>query len=123
MKKHLVVLGLVLALSTSALVYAQSDTDKVETLRQDCPYYNELPEELKVQREEAFKERMASKRSLIEKDLKEGTITKEEAEKWLAHFDSMEKWHNENGFYPGSCQGGYGKGLRRGNGRGFRYSR
>ncbi|WP_159429092.1 hypothetical protein [Sporanaerobacter acetigenes] len=32
------------------------------------------------------------------------SIFKEEAEKWLVHFDSMGKWHNENGFYSGSCK-------------------
>lgn len=112
MKKMIIVLGLILAVSVSSFAFAQSSTEPVNT---NQPYQNQLTTE---QKQEIFKERIAQRKDNIEKDLAEGRITNEQAKLWLEHLNSMEKWHEENGFYPGSCQGrfGFGNGGRKGNG-------
>ncbi|NLW21644.1 MAG: hypothetical protein GXY88_00045 [Tissierellia bacterium] len=70
-----------------------------------------------------FKRKMEWRRSQIDRAQDEGLITKDEAELWNKHLDYMERFHEENGFMPGICHGGYGwnkrNGFRRGMMRGL----
>ncbi|WZL72275.1 DUF2680 domain-containing protein [Clostridiaceae bacterium 35-E11] len=66
-----------------------------------------------------FKDMISWKKGQINEAVKDGQITDEQAKVWNDHFDYMEKWHNENGFYNGgsgfgACHGSFG------SGRGFR---
>lgn len=57
-----------------------------------------------------FKSMFDFKRNQVNEALKSGDITEDDAKKWNEHFDYMEKFHEENGFYgPGHC-GGFGAG-------------
>ena len=112
MKKNLRFLALLtlLVLALSAVSFAASDNE-VSTTQQNADAYAR------------FKERIEWKRTQIEQAVKDGKITKEQAQKWYEHFDYMDKWHQENGFLSDFCQGTcdgtgrFGKGMR--NGKGF----
>ncbi|MBU5292688.1 hypothetical protein KQH90_01390 [Anaerosalibacter bizertensis] len=114
MKKTLLVLGVLLVLATT-FVYAQSEGDINPPPKSSYTYNNNI-EEYQNDMSEWHKDRIEYNRNRVNEDLKEGIITKEEAEKWNEHFNYMEKWHDENGFYQGSCHGGrrgYGNGMMR----------
>lgn len=67
--------------------------------------------------EERKKERAEYREERIKAALEEGTITEEQAREWRAHFEEMDKFHEENGFLGGNncCDGlGQGNGHRMG---------
>ncbi|MBW4828949.1 MAG: hypothetical protein KZY61_14445 [Clostridiaceae bacterium] len=111
MKKTLLVLGVLLVLATT-FVYAQSEGD-IKLLSKPSYTYNDNIEEYQNDMREWHRDKIEYNRDRVNENLKEGRITKEEAEKWHEHFDYMEKWHDENGLYPGSCHGGR-RGYRNG---------
>ena len=63
-----------------------------------------------------FKSMFDTKRDQINNALEKGEITKEEAQKWLEHIDSMQKFHETNGI--GLCHGQNG-GMMGGRGTGM----
>ncbi len=57
---------------------------------------------------EWHRERMDWKREQVEEAVDEGLITEDKAKTWNEHYDSMEEFHEENGFMhgPGGCHDG-----------------
>ncbi len=104
MKKIIIALSLVLALSIgSAIVYAESNVD--------------------LEQLEFHKERMDYRRDELKEALEEGEITDQEYKTWTEHFDYMDEFHQENGFLNmgngfGGCHRG-GNNNRQGFGRGM----
>ena len=106
MKKLLtmIVIASLLALTFVSLVFA---ADK-----------NETPE--------WYQDMLKWRKEQVSQSVQDGYLTKDQAEAWNEHLDSMEKWHNENGFNNpgmgyGGCRGGFGNrtGFRGGFGPGM----
>ncbi len=77
--------------------------------------------ESKVDTPNWFKEMITWKKEQINEAVKEGNITKEEAQVYTQRIENMEKYHEENGFdFPNGCRMGQnnGNGLGRGAGSG-----
>ncbi|MHB1392388.1 MAG: DUF2680 domain-containing protein [Clostridia bacterium] len=77
-----------------------------------------------------FKDMISWRKAQVELDVKDGTITNEQAKLYKDHIDQMEKFHSENGFTNGmgfgACGGSRssnntGYGFGRGMMNGFRY--
>ena len=72
---------------------------------------------------EWFQGMLKWKKEQIQEAVKDEVITEEQAKLWNERLDSMEKYHEENGFnFPGGCGGGGfapGSGRGPGAGRGF----
>lgn len=126
MKKILIVGGLIGVLVLgSAFAFADSPTSVFNrNLRRG---YNNAPltelsaeekEALIKEREEFRKENMEYRKEDLKKALDNGEITQEEYNNWVEHFDYMEEFHNENGFFFGGGRGCHGAGMMRGFGRG-----
>lgn len=115
MKKLLAVGTLVTVIGIGSLIgYADSPkVPNIITSNKNTDYSTE-------NKEEWFKERMKYRRAEIQNLLKDGKITKEEANNWEEHLDEMEKYHEENGFVHGICdKDDFRMGMRK-NGRGCR---
>lgn len=80
-----------------------------------------------AEREEWFQktqeERTEYREENLKRDIENGIITEEEANKWREHFAERDKFHEENGYRDGSHHGGMNNspnntksGNRRGNG-------
>lgn len=66
-----------------------------------------------------FTEMIKWKKDQVKQAVDTDQITEEQAKYWNERIDSMEKFHNENGFnFSGGC-GGFGRGAGRGPGKGF----
>lgn len=67
--------------------------------------------------EERQEERAEYREERIKRALEEGRITEAQAREWRAHFEEMDKFHEENGFLGGnSCCDGLGQGHGHGIG-------
>lgn len=126
MKKTIIIVGLVLVLGIgSAISYAESGS--VIPFGRNfsrMPWSNrniteEQFEEFVKERQEFHEENMEYRREELKKALDNGEITKDEYNSWLEHFDYMDEFHRENGFF-GGCGGrgmhrmGRGMGMMRG---------
>lgn len=114
MKKALVLGALVLTLGAGTMVTYAANVKSTDNVSQSIKN-----ETLDLEDKEAwFKERMEFKKDQINKALEEGLITEEQAKTWEEHFAYMEKFHEENGFMPGSgCGNGMGMRGNKGKGR------
>jgi uncharacterized membrane protein YgcG len=77
-----------------------------------------------------FNQMFEWKKSRVEQAVKDGQLTPEQGRTWQEHFNYMQKFHQENGYFcpgggmmggPGQrgMMGGWGSGGGKGNGNGF----
>lgn len=96
-KAIMIILAAVLILSIGVIAFA-------ETANETPDWYQEM---------------IKWKKGQIQQAVENEEITEEQAKYWNERIDSMEKYHEENGFnFPGGC-GGFGRGQGKSFGRGF----
>jgi len=121
MKKTIIILGLILALSVgSAIAFAETNSEPSFGRGFNRMQWNnsnltdEEIEDLKEERLEIFEEYTEDRKADLKADYEKGDITEEQYNTWLEHFNYTEEFHKENGFY-----GGFGGCGGRGTGRGY----
>lgn len=126
MKKTIIIVGLVLALGIgSAIAYADSGFRAPLRSNYGMMRNNRFDltdaqlEELAKDRQEFHEKNMEYRQEELNKAYDNGEITKEEYNSWSEHFNYMNEFHKENGFY-GGC-GRRGMGMMRGFGQGRFY--
>lgn len=91
------------------------DNEWTENNRGFCGNQRNLTEE---EREEWFQEtqeeRSEYREESIKRDLENGIIDQDQADKWRAHFAERDEFHKENGYRDECCQGG-GRGRSNNN--------
>lgn len=122
MKKTLIVAGLIAVLVLgSAFAFADSMAPafsrNFRRVWNNAPLSEKEREGLAEENFKLYKENMEYKKEELKRALDNGEITQEEYNKWKEHFNYMEEFHNENGFFPG--RGCHGVGMMRGFGRGM----
>lgn len=122
MRKIIVVLSLVLILGIgSAFAFADSDSNLPFRRNFGMMQWNRTDltekeiEDLAKDRQEFHERNMEYRREDLKEALENKEITQEEYDSWNKHFNYMDDFHKENGFF-GGC-GGRGMGMMRGMGR------
>lgn len=125
MKKVLLVLAAIIALSLPAGVYAvTSNSEAAQNVRSFCGFgvdASSLTEQQKADLEESFNQMLEVRKESINRMIANGLMTKEEGALALERLNDMIEYHKENGYgYGMGMMGGTGdgRGMMRGNGYG-----
>lgn len=126
MKKVLLVLAAVIALSLPAGVYAAtSDLEVAQSVRGFCGFRvdkSTLTEGQKADLEESFNQMIEVRKESINRMIGNGLMPKEEGALALERLNGMVEFHKENGYgYGMRMMGGtgHGRGMMGGNGYGY----
>lgn len=117
MKKLLMLIGLIVALSVPVAAFAAtSDAPAAQAIRGFCGIdTSKLTDQQKTDLNDQFKKMMDLKKESINKMVANGTLTKEQGEAAIKNLDDMIKYRQENGVIGGM---GMGKGFGGGRGMG-----
>lgn len=91
-----------------------TEEEREELIEERKEFFENRENFTEEEMQEWINEREEYREERIEKALEDGTMTEEEAAEWREHFDEMDEFHEESGFFGGGCHGG-----RRGNGKGY----
>lgn len=129
MKKLLSILGLVTVIGIGSFAYA-SASDGVAENSKSTDYQTRPNYEDRIETRSDYDGRIENRhehmreyrREDLDRSLRDGEISQEEAKKWEEHYNYMDEFHNENGYRGCHGEGNTRRhGGRRGMGRGSRY--